>query len=151
MIIRDYEPADSQAVWNLHCAVIKAVEGPDADVSWAADLRDVDAAFVQTGGCFLVGVLEGEVVAMGGLLKISEARAEIVRMRVHPHFQRRGFGQAILQALEATAQNRGLRQLMLETPAEQLPAQRLYLKHGFCELRRAELHGMEMVFYTKDV
>jgi hypothetical protein len=40
---------------------------------------------------------------------------------------------------------------MLETPAEQLSAQHLYLKHGFCEVRRGELHGMEMVFYTKDV
>ena len=41
MLIRRYEPADCDAVWNLHSTVMKAIDGPDADVSWAVDLKDI--------------------------------------------------------------------------------------------------------------
>ena len=151
MMIRRYEPADREAVWNLHSVTMKAVDGSDADVSWATDLRDVDASFLQTGGDFLLGRLDGQLVAMGGLRKVSEAAAEIGRMRVHPDFQRRGLGQTILQSLEASAHKLGFRQLLLETPVEQTSAQQLYMKHGFCEVRRGELYGMQMIFYIKDL
>jgi ribosomal protein S18 acetylase RimI-like enzyme len=151
MLIRRYEPADCDGVWNLHSVVMKAIDGPDADVSWAEDLQDVAASFLQTGGDFLIGVLDDQIVAMGGIHKTSATAAEVGRMRVHPEYQRRGLGQAILQTLEANARELGFRRLTLETPAEQLAAQRLYVKHGFQEIRRGELHNMRMVFYTKDL
>jgi ribosomal protein S18 acetylase RimI-like enzyme len=49
-------------------------------------------------------------------------------MRVHPDFQGRGFGQTILEALEARARGLGYSILHLETSVLQLAAQKLYRK-----------------------
>ena len=47
----------------------------------------------------MVGLYEDQVVAMGALT-VSDNKAEIKRMRVHPDYQRRGYGQAILEQLQ---------------------------------------------------
>jgi N-acetylglutamate synthase-like GNAT family acetyltransferase len=59
--------------------------------------------YLKNQGEFLVGVCEGRIVAMGALRRTTNERAEIKRMRVHPDFQRCGFGQMILEALETDA------------------------------------------------
>ena len=57
-------------------------------------------------------------------------------MRVHPEYQGRGYGQLILDELEAHARALGYRTLHLDTSILQLPAQRLYEKNGFREVGR---------------
>ncbi len=52
---------------------------------------------------------------MGALRRTTNEWAEIKRMRVHPDFQRRGFGQMILEALEARAVALGYAALHLDT------------------------------------
>jgi hypothetical protein len=51
---------------------------------WDDDLHEIEAAYLRSGGEFLVGVLDGKVVAMGTLRRISPGKAEIKRMRVGP-------------------------------------------------------------------
>lgn len=55
----------------------------------------------------------------------------IGNVAVLPDFRRRGFADALLQALDAMAADRGLRFLTLEVRAGNLPARRLYEKHGY--------------------
>jgi GNAT superfamily N-acetyltransferase len=57
-------------------------------------------------------------------------------MRVVPAFQGRGYGQLILNELEARARALGYRILHLDTSILQLPAQKLYMKNGFQEVGR---------------
>jgi len=54
-------------------------------------------------------------------------------MRVAPAYRRRGVGRAILLRLLEEARERGYSRVSLETgrPAPFLPAQTLYLAHGF--------------------
>ena len=40
---------------------------------------------------------------MGGLRRVDDQTAEMCRMRVHPEFQRRGFGAQMVVALEERA------------------------------------------------
>jgi GNAT superfamily N-acetyltransferase len=103
---------------------------------WDEDLYQIDAAYLKSGGEFLVGTLDGRIVAMGAIRKTSADQAEVKRMRVHPDFQRRGFGQAILDALEAKARDLGYKMIHLDTSTIQTAAQRFYAKNGYVETGR---------------
>ena len=98
--IRRYQPADNPAVWELHHRALGPTGAYFRDGIWDADLNDIPNHYLQNGGEFLVGMLDGKIVAMGAFRKKSTTLAEIKRMRVLPEYQRRGFGQAILNQLE---------------------------------------------------
>jgi hypothetical protein len=60
------------------------------DGRWDDDLRSIRATYLERGGEFLVGLLDGEAVAMGALRRVSDTVAEIRRMRVDTRVQPAG-------------------------------------------------------------
>ena len=72
------------------------------DLSGDADLDHIEDVYLHAGD-FWVGFCDDQLVAMGALQRPTATRAEIKRMRIHPDYQRLGFGQAILSALEKRA------------------------------------------------
>ena len=148
--LRRYEPGDRDAVWELHLAAL-ARSGAEAGEEYFADLRDVERLYLEAGGEFLLGFIEGRLVAMGALRRTSHESAEVLRMRVRPGWRRRGFGEAILEALETRAREAGFQALHLETTAQQVAARRLYEKHGFVERSRGERLGYEVVRFEKEL
>ena len=70
-------------------------------------------------------------------------------MRVHPDYQRRGCGQAILEALEARATELGYNTLQLDTTVQQTAAQSLYVKNQYTETGRAEVGDFDVIVYEK--
>ena len=81
--------------------------------------------------------------------RLDAPRGEIKRMRVHPDHQRRGLGQAILDRLEESAMELGLRELVLDTTTSQTAAQAFYRKNGYDETGRKREGRFELVFYRK--
>ena len=79
----------------------------------------------------------------------TDTAAEIKRMRVHPDYQRRGFGQEILDKLEEKARKSGYTELYLDTTTKQIPAQKFYEKNGYVESDRGKLERLEVIFYRK--
>ncbi len=132
LCVRRYEPGDRDAVWELHLGAL-AGSGAEAGDEFFADLRDIPRLYLEAGGEFLLGFAKDTLVAMGALQRTSDDQAEILRMRVHPDYRRRGFGQAILNALEARAREAGVQTLHLETTVQQMAARRLYQKHKFVD------------------
>jgi GNAT superfamily N-acetyltransferase len=116
---------------------------------WDGDLDEIEAFYLDSGGEFLVGVLDGEVVAMGALMKISPEKAELKRMRVKPGLQGRGYGQTLLDALHRRAAELGFSTLRLDTTVRQRAAQRLYLKNGYREARRGNVGPFDCIFYER--
>lgn len=148
--IRQYLPADSKAVFDLHNAALLATGAHVGNGEWDSDLSDIENVYVKNGGLFLVGLIDGKIVAMGALKKVSSERAEIKRMRVLPEFQRKGFGQAILDVLEKEARAMGYTGLCLDTTILQVAAQKMYLKNGYTEIKRTkEGFPFETLFYEK--
>jgi GNAT superfamily N-acetyltransferase len=86
---------------------------------------------------------------MGALRRTTADRAEIKRMRVHPDFQHRGFGQAILNALEVKARQLGYKMLHLDTSLQQTAAQQFYAKNGYVEVDRRKQGWFILLFYEK--
>lgn len=111
--IRRYRSEDQQTVWELHNLALQQVGAHAGNGPWDDDLHDIERIYIDAGGEFLVGEIGGKIVAMGAIRPTSKTRAEVKRMRVCPQHQRRGFGQAILAELEATAKRLGFEILHL--------------------------------------
>ena len=118
---------------------------------WYDDLREIQEVYLRGGGEFLVGIVDGEIVAMGAVKKTSEDRAEIKYMRVSPEFQQRGFGQIILVNLERRAAETGYATLHLDTAVRQKAARRLYESNGYRETYRDTKGPLDCVFYEKSI
>ncbi len=150
LIIRRYEPKDYAAVMEMHVAGLVQMNAYGGIGPWDADLEDIEGHYFQNEGEFLIGEYQGRVAAMGAFRKTGEKEAEIKRMRVQADFQGRGFGQRIYEALEAKARELKYTRLHLDTGITQIPAQKLYEKNGFVEIRRGEVHAnIPAVFYEK--
>jgi ribosomal protein S18 acetylase RimI-like enzyme len=148
--IRRYQDADNPAVWELHHRALEAT-GAYFPGKWNDDIDDIQNHYLNNGGEFLVGILDGKIVCMGAFRKKSDTLAEIKRMRVLPEYQRRGLGQAILNQLEAKAILLGYRELCLDTTTLQIAAQKMYEKNGFTEVRRGLMPPFEVIYYHKSL
>ena len=156
--IRRYEPADAEAVWEIHELALRASPITFAEnVPGDEDLRAIPEEYLDAGGEFLVGTVGGEVVAIGGYQptgkEAGDETAEIRRMRVHPDHQRRGYGETLLTRLESLADERGFDRIVLETNENLRAARALYETHGY-EQYEAESHpvtGEDIVRYRKEL
>ena len=156
LTLRRYRPADADRVWAVHEAALRAsplefVEDAPAD----ADLREIEATYLDAGGEFLVGVVVGRVVAVGGFRPADgdDDAVEIRRMRVHPDHQREGYGGRVLSALETRARDRGFDAAVLETNERLAAAQRLYERRGYEVVGRdtRPVTGDEFVSFRKEL
>jgi GNAT superfamily N-acetyltransferase len=149
LIIRQYESKDKESVRNLHWLSlpmsILVANGPWDD----RDLHDIQKEYLNNNGEFLVGVLNNRIVGMGALRKKSDKIGEIKLMRVHPDYQRRGYGQLILEKLEAKARQFGYTILCLDTTTKHVPAQNFSKRNGYRETHRAVISYMETIFFEK--
>ena len=146
---RRYRSSDQDAVWALHRLALEDTGIYVTHGSWDEDLYQIEATYIEDRGEFLVGTLDGRIVAMGAIRKTSTDQAEVKRMRVHPDFQRRGFGQAILDALETKARDLGYKTLHLDTSVKQPAAQQFYAKNGYAETGREKRGRFTLIFYKK--
>lgn len=136
-------------LWQVHDVALEEAGAHGGRGSWEDDLRDIRATYLDSGGDFLVGLIDGELVAMGGLLRRSPDKAEIKRMRVHPDFQRRGFRRLLLERLEQRAQAIGCRVIRLDTTDQQTAARRLYESAGYRETGRRQTGRFLFIDFTK--
>jgi GNAT superfamily N-acetyltransferase len=149
LLIRRYVEADHPRVLELHILGLKQFEANSPRGSWDADIDDIEGVYLSNKGEFLVGELAGQVVATGGFRRKTEKVAELKRMRVHPEYQRQGFGQAILTELERRAKSLGYASLFLDTLPTLMPARRLYSKNGFVQTGTKKVGRFEAILYEK--
>lgn len=146
--IRRYRWSDLDAVWALHQISLAQVGLAAGDgVYYDDDFPRISEIYLGNRGDFLVGdVLGPRIVAMGGLRCLDDETAEMCRLRVHPSFQRRGYGTQIMRALEQRARDLGYSLLRGDTTLQQEAAIELYRKFGWRELKR-EIRGSSVVIY----
>lgn len=118
--IRPFEKKDAIGVTDLHNRSYSRhapyIHGEFEDIPYAADVYD------QSNEAFVVkpGVKDRhiEIVACGGIKRISDEIAEIVRMRVDPVVQNMGFGSEMLEHLETIAVAQGYTHARVTTVVE---------------------------------
>lgn len=95
-------------------------------------IHGIDAAsFREAGGVFLIGRVAGVPVACGALRPMEDGAVELKRMYVHDSYRGRGWGRAMLAALEEIAAHRGYAIIRLETADKQPEAIALYESAGY--------------------
>ncbi|KQX66008.1 ribosomal protein S18-alanine N-acetyltransferase [Angustibacter sp. Root456] len=72
----------------------------------------------------------GALVGYAGLL-VNGADADVMTIAVSNAAQGHGYGGVLMRGLLDVAAERGARQVLLEVRADNVPAQRLYERHGF--------------------
>ena len=88
------------------------------------------------GGAFLIGRIDGEAVACGGVARYDDVTGEIRRMYVVPAARGRGLSRRVLEALEDEARALGYSLVRLETGKLQAAAIGLYVSAGFGPIPR---------------
>ena len=160
--IRPYETGDP--VEAVHERALRDAGGyvdpdefPDG-VDPDADLRDVETHYLDAGGAFLVAEVEAAetresatVVGTGAFLPVSDAVAEVTRMRVVPEFQGRGIGRRLLHEIESAGQERGFSEFVLDTAPHLVAAQSLYESEGYEAVGAVEMPFTDLVVYRKQV
>ena len=150
LIIRQYQPVDKGSVRELHIQALEPTGAMLPGGPWNDDdLSDISNHYLTNGGEFLVGVLDNRILCMGASKKKSDTAGEIKRMRVLPDFQRKGYGQLILDSLETKARKLGFTELYLDTTTKQIPAKNFYKKNGYQEIYRMVFAGLEIIFLEK--
>lgn len=160
--IRPYEPGDPVA--EIHERALREAGGyvdPDdlpAGVDPDADLRDVEAHYLDGDGAFLVAEVvadehdaTGKVVGTAALSWVSESVAEVTRMRVLPAFQGEGIGRRLLREIESVGRERGAAEFVLDTAPHLEAAQSLYESEGYGPVGYVETPFVDLVVYRKRV
>lgn len=81
-------------------------------------------------------VFTDQVLAGYGMIKIIADEAELLNIAIHPNFQGKGLGKALLQHLIVEAQQQGAKECFLEVRESNLTAYQLYESFGFNETGR---------------
>lgn len=161
VLIRPFHRGDAPTLWALNnlpnigatadasapLPLPPAADPPDD----FPDLADIPGTFVEAGGAFLVAELDGNLVGMGGIRRDAEARAHVLRVRVHPATRRRGVGRALMAALEQRARDLGMWCMYLDTATNQPEAMAFYEGLGYAETSREHQPSWAwtLVHYTK--
>ncbi|GGO78772.1 GNAT family N-acetyltransferase [Nonomuraea cavernae] len=150
LTIRRYRWSDLDTILALHQISLAEVGlAPGDGVYYDDDFPRIQELYLACGGDFLVGEVGGRVMAMVGLRPIDSETAELCRLRVHPAFQRRGFGTAMLAAIESRAVELGFHGLRGDTTTRQEAALALYERHGWREISRCPLGDNVVVYLAK--
>jgi GNAT superfamily N-acetyltransferase len=148
--IRRYAPADHGTVFALHRECLAQVGvHPGDGVYYDDDLAQVEEVYLRAGGEFLVGETDGEIVAIGGLRRVDDTIAEMVRLRVRPSHQGRGYGAAVVAVLEERAVELGYRVLRADTTVKQPVALELYRSSGWREIDRRVTGATVTIYFEK--
>ena len=163
--IRRFRPADVPRLQELNETALRRVDAYAEGVT-DGDLGKIAETYVDSGGEFLVGEVDGKIVSMGALKpadpddeKCFAARralepgegpaAEVTRMRVDPAHQQRGYGTRMLDVLESRAHELGFEVLVLDTTRRQEGARRLYESFGYEQVEAVEWREYEVCCYRK--
>ena len=144
-----YRPEYQESIIELHRSAKDGLVIDISDYEEEADLRTIEQIYFQSGGEFLVALLGGVVIAMGGFQRLSNDLAELRRMRIRKDLQGQGYGGRLLQELERIAFQSGIRTISFETAKARPLTLEFYHNHGYQETGTGFYHKVETVHFSK--
>lgn len=144
-----YQPEHQEPMLEIHRSAGVGLTIGISQYDEEADLRAIERVYLQSGGEFLIGLLDGEVIAMGGFQRLSKNSAELRRMRIQRDLQGQGYGTQLLQELERTAFQSGIRTLSFQTARARPLTLEFYRKHGYRETGQGFYGKVETVHFSK--
>jgi DNA-binding MarR family transcriptional regulator/GNAT superfamily N-acetyltransferase len=102
-------------------------------------------------GVFLVGRVDGEVMACGGVQRHRRTIGEIKRMWISPEWRGVGLGARVLAALEDRARQLGYREVYLDTNGTLLEAIAMYRRAGYRAIERYNDNPYAQAWFARPV
>jgi GNAT superfamily N-acetyltransferase len=127
-----------QAAYRVHIARIGKPPGPMLD-DYARRQRDAQLYLASIGA---------EPVGIAVLVRADD-HLLLQNVAVHPRWQARGIGRALIAFAEETARGLGVPELRLYTNVKMTENIALYTRVGFVETHRTTQDGYERVFMRK--
>lgn len=144
-----YEPRYQESMLGLHRSAIEGFTLGMSQQEDEADLMAIDDVYLSNGGEFLLGLRDGQLIAMGGFKRISSDVAELRRMRIARELQGQGYGTRLLLELERRAFQSGVRTLCLDTAQRRPLTLAFYRRHGYQEIGKSFYGAVETVQFSK--
>lgn len=128
--IRPFEPRDQRSVVSLAtdvlCREFKVKENLDDE----EDLQDVASAYAPPDHRFMVALWSGEVVASGGITRLSDHDCELRRLYVLADHRRVGIASSLVAELLSFVRERGYRRILIERRPEMQYSEQEYARFG---------------------
>lgn len=145
--LRSWQDTDFDSAVTLNREAEEHIGIGSETGDWARDMEGIAETFIGSGGEFLVGHIDEELVVMGGYKCLSTGGAEVKRMRVTPSLQGWGVGPWLLGQLEERMMQAGIGNVVVSTLSVQSAALKLYARAGYEETGREMLtEGVEAGF-----
>jgi len=97
-----------------------------------ADLQDIEANYLQSGGSFeIIEDRDGNLKGSIGVFPVDEDTCELRKMYLVEDVRGLGLGTHLLQRAVNQARELGFKRMVLETSSRLAAANRLYLHFGF--------------------
>lgn len=136
MHVRPATVADAEALATLQRVQILAGHGMVQTLEQSPTKEQIVARFASYEGATLriVAEVDGAIVGDAEIKQLAPKRCAhvgVLSVGVHPDFQRRGIGRALMQRLIDHGRERGLKRLELNVRSDNHGAQALYRGLGF--------------------
>jgi GNAT superfamily N-acetyltransferase len=147
--VRRYEPGDAEDVERLHEQRSWDVEHAEPEHEVYDDIEDIEGAYLDAGGEFLVGIEDDDLVATGGYEPVGDDVVVLKRLRVDPGHQRKGYGAGLLSELESRAREDGYEAMIIDETGMNTTAQAFLEDRGY-QVTGTSIHlGTELLSYRK--
>lgn len=113
------------------------------------DIENIPARYLDAGGEFLVGEIDGRIVTMGGLMRETATSGLVKRMRTVPDLQGHGYGAQLLDTLERRAKELGYAELIADPLTTNTDARRFYERAGYRDAGREQVGIFTVAMYRK--
>jgi ribosomal protein S18 acetylase RimI-like enzyme len=149
--IRRYQAKDYKVIRELNDAGVAQMDLP-VDIQTVPDidndLNDIEGVYLK-GGDFIVGLEDGEVVAMGAFKRRTPECAEMKRLRIRPDCQRKGYGEIMMRKLMELAAEIGYTEAFLDTLTTNFRAQKLFEKLGWVKNNVGKMGPFDLFYYSR--
>ncbi len=124
-------------------ALILSIQNDEAKIGLSIeeqpDLLDIHRCYQQSGGEFWLALSDGRVIGTIGLMLKENQCAVLKKFFVEKTFRSQKVGLALYNELIKFAVSKGIRHIILDTPAVAHASHKFYEKAGFYRISTAEL------------
>lgn len=107
------------------------------------DLHDIKKYYMQTGGLFLIAVLDSKIIGTIACEKLNEKQFVLKRMFVNKQYRQLGVAQLLFNQLIGkmfhTKKSTGAELFLSTKESSALAAKQFYIKNGFRIISKSEL------------
>jgi putative acetyltransferase len=150
--IRSASNKDAARIAELVFAVLAEYGlSPDPETT-DADLKDIEASYLQRGGFFeVIEDDENNLIGSFGIYPINKETCELRKMYFIPRARGLGLGKYVLQRTIERARELGFKQIVLETSSKLIAANHLYTRFGFKAMDSDHLAARADQAYSLDL